>query len=186
MKSWDKKLSQAKFAHNHAVNCSTCFSPFQVVYTILPRGPLDLLPFPKTAIPHRTPLDFVNGLQTIHEAVRNNLERTTRKYKGMPDKKKRHMEFNEGDLVWAVLTKERFPTGEYNKLLARELGPIKILTKINPNAYRLQLPSNIRTADVFNFKQLFLYYGEDSIKGNSRGNSVPPKENDEVATTTRS
>ena len=110
MKSWDKKLSQAEFAHNHAVNSSTGFSPFQVVYTIVPRGPLNLLPFPKTVIPHRTTLDFVNSLQTIHEAVRNNLERTTTKYKSTADKKKRHMEFNEGDLVWAVLTKERFPT----------------------------------------------------------------------------
>ncbi|KAK9105428.1 hypothetical protein Scep_022272 [Stephania cephalantha] len=46
VRSWDFKLSQAEFAHNHAVNRSTGFSPFQVVYSVLPRGPLDLLPVP--------------------------------------------------------------------------------------------------------------------------------------------
>ncbi|GKF95298.1 hypothetical protein Tco_0288033, partial [Tanacetum coccineum] len=26
----------------------------------------------------------------------------------------RHVDFEEGDFVWAVLTKDRFPVGEYN------------------------------------------------------------------------
>ena len=42
LKSWDMKLCQAEFAHNHAVNRSTGYSPFQVVYSSLPKGPLDL------------------------------------------------------------------------------------------------------------------------------------------------
>jgi hypothetical protein len=37
--------------------------------------------------------------------------------------------------VWAILKKDRFPVGEYNKLAARKLGPIEIIEKINPNAY---------------------------------------------------
>nr|GEY07105.1 hypothetical protein [Tanacetum cinerariifolium] len=45
-KAWDHKLPQAEFAHNHAVNRSTGFSPFHVVYGLSPRGPLDLLALP--------------------------------------------------------------------------------------------------------------------------------------------
>ena len=37
MKSWDQKLCQAKFAHNHDVNRSTSFTPFQVIYLAQPR-----------------------------------------------------------------------------------------------------------------------------------------------------
>ena len=32
VKSWDQKLCQAKFAHNHAFNRSIGFCPFTVVY----------------------------------------------------------------------------------------------------------------------------------------------------------
>ncbi|GJS71809.1 putative reverse transcriptase domain-containing protein [Tanacetum coccineum] len=40
------KYAQAEFAHNHAINRSTGFSPFQVVYSAQPRGPLDLMTLP--------------------------------------------------------------------------------------------------------------------------------------------
>ena len=46
VKSWDQKLCQVEFACNHAVNTSTRFNPFQVVYSIVPCGPLDLIPLP--------------------------------------------------------------------------------------------------------------------------------------------
>jgi hypothetical protein len=31
----------------------------------------------------------------------------------------------------AILTKERFPVGEYNKLAARKVGPVEIIAEIN-------------------------------------------------------
>ena len=46
LKSWDLKLCQAEFAFNHSVNRSTGLSPFQIVYGLMPRSPLDLAPVP--------------------------------------------------------------------------------------------------------------------------------------------
>jgi hypothetical protein len=43
------------------------------------------------------------------------------KYKGITNKKISATEFKEGDLVWIVLTKDRFMAGEYNKLLAQKI-----------------------------------------------------------------
>ena len=59
------------------------------------------------------------------------------------DKKRRHVEFDVGDYVWAVLTKDRFPVGEYNKLSAKKIELMEIVKKINSNAYLLKLPSHI-------------------------------------------
>jgi hypothetical protein len=81
--------------------------------------------------------------------------------------------------VWAILTKDRFPVGEYNKLTARKVGPIEIITKINPNAYRLKLPSHIKTSDVFNVKHLVPFIEDSSEEDtNSRTNSLQPREDD--------
>jgi hypothetical protein len=85
----------------------------------------------------------------------------------------------EGDFVRAVLTKKRFPMGEYNKLVAKKIGPLEIVGKINLNAYRLKLPSHMKTSDVFNVKHLVLYIGDSSDDDvNSRENSLQPREED--------
>ena len=80
--------------------------------------------------------------------------------------------------MWAVLIKDKFPIGEYNKLSAKKIGPVEIIEKINSNAYRLKLPSYIRTADVFNVKHLVPYIGDSSDDSDSRPNSVHLGEND--------
>ena len=81
VKLWDRKLGQAEFAHNHVVSQSTGFSPFQVVYSIVPCGPLDLIPFPNKTPVHGKAEEFVGGLQEIHKQVNDNLVQTAAKYK---------------------------------------------------------------------------------------------------------
>eukprot|EP00268_Persea_americana_P005654 TRINITY_DN11911_c0_g1_i4.p1 TRINITY_DN11911_c0_g1~~TRINITY_DN11911_c0_g1_i4.p1 ORF type:complete len:330 (-),score=59.07 TRINITY_DN11911_c0_g1_i4:1731-2720(-) len=183
VKSWDQKLCQAEFAHNHAVNRISGFNPFQVVYSMIPRGPLDLIPLPSKIRAHGKAAEFVDGLQAIHKKVHDNLVQAATKYKMLADKKCCHVEFEVGDFVWAVLTKDRFSMGDYNKLSAKKIGPIEIIEKINPNAYRLKLQTHVQTADVFNVKHLIPYFGDssdDDAIGNSRANFLHPGENDAV------
>ncbi|GJT42570.1 putative reverse transcriptase domain-containing protein, partial [Tanacetum coccineum] len=181
VKAWDQKLCQAEFAHNHVVNRSTGFSPFHVVYSAQPRGPLDLMtPCVSSYVPKKVQ-DFVAGLHDVHKAVHENLVRANSKYKQDTDHKRRHVDFEEGDFVWAVLTKYHFPVGEYNKLSAKKISPLEIAEKINSNAYRLKLPSHIRCFDVFNVKHLIPYHGDsfgDDLAMNSRANFVYPRGND--------
>ncbi|GJY14438.1 zinc finger, CCHC-type, retrotransposon gag domain protein [Tanacetum coccineum] len=133
VEAWDQKLCQAEFAHNHVFNRSTGFSPFPVVYSAQPRGPLDLMtPRVSSSVPKKV-ADFVH--------------------------------------------RDRFPVGEFNKLSAKKIGPLKIVEKINSNAYRLKLPSHIRCSDVFNVKHLIPYHGDSSNDGpaiNSRTNFAYP------------
>ncbi|GJR03707.1 putative nucleotidyltransferase, ribonuclease H [Tanacetum coccineum] len=181
VKAWDQKLCQAEFAHNHAVNRSIGFSPFQVVYFAQPRGPLDLMSLLVSGSVPKKVQDFVEGLREVHKAVRDNLVRANFKYKQDADQKRRHVDFEAGDFVWAVLTKDCFPVGEYNKLSAKKIGPLEIVEKINSNAYRLKLTSHIRCSDVFNVKHLLPYHddsSDDDLVVNSRTNLVYPRGND--------
>jgi hypothetical protein len=110
------------------------------------------------------------------------LEKSSEKYKKPADLKRRNVEFNEGDLVYAVLTKDRFPVGTYNKLKARKFGPVEVVKRINENAYKLKLPEDIYTSDVFNVKHLIPYYGDEQSEveefTNSRSNFSQPGEDD--------
>ncbi|KAL4573498.1 hypothetical protein LXL04_020306 [Taraxacum kok-saghyz] len=181
IKTWDLKLCQAEFAHNHATNRSTGFSPFHVVYGVVPRCPLDLTSVPNQTRIHGDAAALVEQLQATHRATVAHLEATTARYKEAADKKRRPVDFEVADFVWAVLTKERIPAHEYNKLKPKTIGPIEIIQKINSNAYRLKLPSHIRTSDVFNVKHLIPYTGDnsdDEVAQNSGTNFLDPGEND--------
>ena len=124
-RAWDQKLSQGEFAHNHAINRSTGFSPFQVVYSVIPHGPLDLLPLPNKTRVQGKAEDFVHHLQETHKQVHANLLKSTAKYKAAADKKRRLVEFEVGDFVWAVLTKDRFSVGSTTNLQQKRLVHLK-------------------------------------------------------------
>lgn len=62
VKSWDHKLCQVEFAYNHAVNRSLGFSPFQVIYSLVLHGPVNLIPLPNKYRVHGRVSDFVVDL----------------------------------------------------------------------------------------------------------------------------
>lgn len=136
IKSWDSRLPQAEFAHNHAVNRSSGFSPFQVIYGIIPRAPVDL----NSSLPDRTRIHgdasvFIDNILDTHSKTIQRLEASSVKYKTSADAHRRRVVFNEGDLVWVHLTRDRMPSRDYNKLKSKKIGPIKIVARINDNVY---------------------------------------------------
>ena len=108
-------------------NRSTSFSPFLVVYGCVQRCPLDLTTLPNRTRMHCKAIDFIEDLQRIHKLTHDHLVGSVAKYKLMADRHRRHVEFAIGDKVWVVLTKDRFPLHEYNKLKARKIGPLEML-----------------------------------------------------------
>ncbi|GFZ09853.1 hypothetical protein Acr_21g0004520 [Actinidia rufa] len=152
------------------------FSPFFANYAFQLRAPINLAPVPDLKKVHKKVENFISNLQEVHKQVQWNLHESTTKYKEATDKKRRLVEFDVRDFVWAVLTKDQYPAHEYSKLAARKVGPYEIIEKINPNAYWLKLLSHANTSDVFNVKHLMPYRGGDSLEEeeevlNSRANS---------------
>lgn len=173
IQSWDTVLCQAEFAHNHAINRSTKFSHFRVIYGIVPRGPIDLGVTPNLTRDHGQTVELVGSLSYIHAQVHKNLQAATAKYKADADRHRCQVQFAVGDFLWAVLTKDRFPPREYNKLKARKLGHLEVLERINANAYRVKVPPGVYSSDVFNVKYLFPFVSQDDIE-DSRVNLLYP------------
>lgn len=65
--------------------------------------------------------------------------------------------FQEGDLVWIHLRKDRFPGGHFGKLQPRADGPFKVLKRINDNAYKIDLPGHYNVSATFNVADLTPY-----------------------------
>lgn len=123
---------------------------------------MDLALVPNLKMVHGKVKDLITELQEIHKATIPSLQDLVAKYEASAGKKRRAVEFEEGDFVWVILTKDRFPLGEYNMDATRMIGLVEIIEKINSNAYRLKLPSRIMKADVFNVKHLVLFMGDTS------------------------
>jgi hypothetical protein len=62
--------------------------------------------------------------------------------------------------------------------MSRPAGPFKILTKINDNAYKLELPPEFRVSRSFNISDLRPYLGEEDEMP-SRMTSMQEGEDDE-------
>jgi hypothetical protein len=54
---------------------------------------------------------------------------------------------------------ECFPRGTVHKLHHRSAGPCKILSRLGPNAYHIELPPTLHISPIFNVEDLTLYTG---------------------------
>lgn len=101
-------------------------------------------------------------MKSIHSQVRAQIERSNVKYKAAGDVHRRRVVFEVGDLVWMVLSKERYPHGTYTKLSDKKVGPCEVLSKINDNAYKVKLPPHLGISNTFNVQHLVPYFSDAS------------------------
>ncbi|KAK1681376.1 hypothetical protein QYE76_042224 [Lolium multiflorum] len=151
LKSWEDCLPHAEFAYNRAKHSTTARSPFMVVYGFEPPTALDILPLP---LHERTNMDFderTTAMKKLHEETRATIQEHVLRQATRLNAKKKERVFEEGDLVWIHLRKERFPQERNSKLKPRGDGPFKVLKRINNNAYVIDIPTSkyLEFQDVF-------------------------------------
>ncbi|KAK1615268.1 hypothetical protein QYE76_020785 [Lolium multiflorum] len=142
LKSWEDCLPHAEFAYNRAKHSTTARSPFMVVYGFEPPTALDILPLP---LHERTNMDFderTTAMKKLHEETRATIQEHVLRQANRLNAKKKERVFEEGDLVWIHLRKERFPQERNSKLKPRGDGPFKVLKRINNNAYVIDIPTS--------------------------------------------
>jgi len=183
LKRWEDCLPHVEFAYNHATHSSTKMCPFQIVYGYIPRAPIDLFALDAEDAPHIDAAAHIDQMISLHEQTKQNIATANAKYQVAGSKGRKHVTFEPGDLVWLHLRKDRFPTLRRSKLMPRAAGPFKVLTKINDNAYILDLPAEFGVSTSFNVADLKPYAGEDEELP-SRTTSIQEGEDDEDTTST--
>jgi hypothetical protein len=138
---------------------------------------------PKEELVHPDAEAKLKSMIKLHEQVQERIKAVNEVYKQRSKNKKPKL-FNEGDLVWVHLRKERFPSKRKNKLMPRADGPFKVISKINDNAYKIELPGEYGVHATFNVGDLSPYLDDDGIqelrsipfKGGGDGTKIDPQE----------
>jgi hypothetical protein len=103
--------------------------------------------------------DFV---RKIHEKTKEAIEKKGKYNADRVNKKRKEVLFQPGDMVWVHFCKDRFPERRKSKLLPRGDGPYKVLGKINDNAYKIDLPTDVfGVSNTFNVADLTPYDGDN-------------------------
>ena len=103
-------------------------------------------------------------MKKLHEETRATIEQQVLRQAQVKNKHKKPMVFQEGDLVWLHLRKDRFPQERNSKLKPRGDGPFKVLKKINDNAYIIDIPvDKYLVSNTFNVSDLTPFHGDEDI-----------------------
>jgi hypothetical protein len=166
IKSWEECLPHVEFAYNHAKHSATLFSPFEIVYGFNPQSPLDLISLPLEVKCSTDGKAKAEQVRRIHAKAKENIEKRTEQYQKHANKGRKELIFEEGDLVWIYLRKDRFPQERKSKLLPRVDGPFEVIKRINNNAYQIDLQGKYNISNSFNVADLLPYVTDSDLRTN--------------------
>lgn len=160
--SWDTHLPLVEFTYNNSYHSSIAMAPFEALYGRRCRTPLCW---------HESGESVVLGPEIVRETtktvkmIRDKMKISQSRQKSYHDKRRKDLEFQEGDHVFLRVTPT---TGvgralKAKKLTPRFIGPYQITSRVGKVAYRVALPPNLSNLhDVFHVSQLRKYIPDPS------------------------
>ncbi|GFV89265.1 hypothetical protein TNCV_285981 [Trichonephila clavipes] len=142
-RSWHRHIPFLLWAYREVPNATTGTPPFLLMYGRDPKGPLSIL---KSIWTGNTllPLNMKGSVESYMKKLKEKLEVATHKAKLTSDvqqgsyakyynRQKKHREFAPGDQVLVLIPDST------NKLYARWTDPVKVVKRVKPNSYHLQM-----------------------------------------------
>lgn len=154
---WDRYLNALLFAYRETPQSSTGFSPFDLLYGRVVRGPLSILKElwtgevqeTETRSTYQYVLDLQDRLEKTCDLAKQELQKSQGRYKSYYNRKAKCRKFKVGDEVLLLLPTDR------NKLLMHWKGPFVIVDKVGSMDYKIDFGHHVKT---FHANLLKRYY----------------------------
>ncbi|GJS64747.1 putative reverse transcriptase domain-containing protein [Tanacetum coccineum] len=160
---WDRHLPLVEFLYNNSYHTSIKAAPFKAFYDRKCRSPVCWAEVGEAQL---------TGPEIIYETtekifkIRDRMQAARDRQKSYADKRRRPLEFEVGDKVMLKVApwKDVMRFGKHGKLNPRYIGPFRIIERIGPVAYRLELPQELsRVHNVFHVCNLNKCLSDDTL-----------------------
>ncbi|KAI3675164.1 hypothetical protein L1987_84749 [Smallanthus sonchifolius] len=167
--SWDTHLPLAEFSYNNSYQTGLKAAPFEALYGRKCRSPLC---WAEVGDKHITGPELIQETTDKVFKIRDRLKVAQDRQKKYADRRRKPLAFQVGDRVMLRVSPwkgvARF--GKHDKLSPRYIGPYKIIARVGPVAYRLQLPRELSGVhNVFHVSNLKKCLSDETLV-------IPPKE----------
>ncbi|GJW76033.1 putative reverse transcriptase domain-containing protein [Tanacetum coccineum] len=153
---WDKHLPLAEFSYNNSYHASIKAAPFEALYERKCRSPVC---WSEVGDAQLTGPEMIRETTEMIVQIKNRLLAARSRQKSYANVRRKPLEFKVGDKVKLKVSpwKGVVRFGKCGKLSPRYIGPFKILSRVGPVAYKLELPRELQrihnTFHVSNLKK---------------------------------
>ncbi|GJV47272.1 putative reverse transcriptase domain-containing protein [Tanacetum coccineum] len=141
--SWDRHLPLVEFSYNNSYHASIKAAPFEALYGRKCRWPVC---WSEVRDSQLTGPELIRKTMKKIIQIKNCLLTARSRQKSYADVRRKPMDFDVGDMVMLKVLpwKGVIRFGKQGKLSPRYVGPFKIIERIGPVAYQLELPEKLR------------------------------------------
>ncbi|GJS49493.1 putative reverse transcriptase domain-containing protein [Tanacetum coccineum] len=162
-KGWERHLPLVDFSYNNSYHASIKAAPFEALYGRKCRSPVCWAKVGDVQL---------TGPEIIHETtekivqIRQRLQAARDRQRSYANIRRKPLEFQVGDRVMLKVSPRKgvIHFGKRGKLNPRYIGPFKILERIGPVAYKLELPEELSNVhSTFHISNLKKCLSDESL-----------------------